>query len=280
VHAQGGHGEVAALVQRLERLDRLRRELRADERAALGERGVDRAARRVDAVGDHAVPGVGEREQRRALRDLGPAEALRIAGAVRALVMAGDPADLDLVEHVADDPRAERGVRAHERPLRRVERAGLEQDGVRDADLADVVQQRRLAQALDAVLAPAAGGGHPCRERSDALGVLLRGGVLGVDRTRERPQAGQALLALEVPSARRAGARVRRRAGPWRGRSPRRRCRARRCPGGRRRPRRARPSRRGRWTAAKLCSLSSWPTRSVASPKRSTSTIATVSGRP
>jgi hypothetical protein len=38
VHARRRHHEVSALVQRLERLDRLGRELPPDERAALGER--------------------------------------------------------------------------------------------------------------------------------------------------------------------------------------------------------------------------------------------------
>jgi len=46
VHPQRRHREVAVLVQRLERFDRVGRELTADLRAALGARVVDRAQER------------------------------------------------------------------------------------------------------------------------------------------------------------------------------------------------------------------------------------------
>ena len=67
-----------------------------------------------------------------------------------------------------------------------IERAGLEQDGVGDADLADVVQHARRADHLE----PLAVDPELDRERAgvagDALGVRMGVAVLGVDGARER----------------------------------------------------------------------------------------------
>ena len=116
-------------------------------------------------------------------------------------MVAGDPGDLLLLEHVADDARAQQGVLAHDRELLLVERPVLEQDRVGDADLADVVQQRGVAQQRDAVGRPAAGDRQAGAERRDALGVLLGGGVLGVDGPRQRAQADERLGAIELAGA-------------------------------------------------------------------------------
>ena len=61
----------------------------------------------------------------------------------------------------AEDPLADHGVLAHHLPLAVVERAGLVQDLVGDPDLADVVQQRGGADALDLARRRAPGPRRP-----------------------------------------------------------------------------------------------------------------------
>ena len=71
---------------------------------------VDRLGAAVGPADRHHVPRVGEREQRRPLRDLVGGEPVRVALAVGALVVGADPLDLLGREHVLDDPRRELGV--------------------------------------------------------------------------------------------------------------------------------------------------------------------------
>ena len=71
-----------------------------------------------------------------------PARPMRVAGAVPALVVGRDDLADDRGEAgVGDDPGADLGVGVHHPALVVVEGAGLLQHRVRDADLADVVQQ-------------------------------------------------------------------------------------------------------------------------------------------
>ena len=81
--------------------------------------------------------------------DLLAAEAVRVACAVPALV-AGADGRSDLLEPRCggDDSLADQGVLPHQRPLRRVERARLVEDRVRDRQLADVVKLRGDADEL------------------------------------------------------------------------------------------------------------------------------------
>jgi hypothetical protein len=110
-------------------------------------------------------------------------------------------------------------VPLHDHPLRVVERAGLVEDLLRDADLADVVEETaetERAQALGRELELAADLDGIV---GDALGVALGVGVLRLDRVRERDQ--DRLGTLEIvgealrPDARlgAAGSRRRRRRG-------------------------------------------------------------------
>ena len=83
-----------------------------------------------------------------------PVEAARVAGAVPALVVrAGDllgEAE-DRRAAAGEDAAADLGVLLEHLALVVGQRARLEPDGVRDADLADVVQRRGVAQVLDRV---------------------------------------------------------------------------------------------------------------------------------
>ena len=87
--------------------------------------------------------------------------------------------------HRAQDDHREPGVAAHRAPLAVGQRAGLVEDAVGDAELADVVQQRRAAQET-------AGRGVEPERRGDAVGDLRHAGAvargvgrLGVDDARE-----------------------------------------------------------------------------------------------
>ena len=79
-----------------------------------------------------------------------PLQPLRVAAAVGLLVMRADPrahvGQAGVVEHL----RAQFGVAADHRELLVVQPRGLLQDAVRNADLADVVQQTRQTHACGA----------------------------------------------------------------------------------------------------------------------------------
>ena len=120
-----------------------------------GSRARDHVAERprvlVGARGEQGVEHVADGADARRERDLVALEALRVAAAVPALVVAERNLLGQLHERGAragQDARADRGVGLHRRPLGRVELARLQQDVVGDADLADVVQRAGVAQQL------------------------------------------------------------------------------------------------------------------------------------
>ena len=134
------------------------------------------------------VDGVRDGEDAGADRDLVAGEPVGIAAAVPALVMRPDDLDACVLEEVdaADHLRAEHGVRLHQPPLGLAQRARLQQDLVRHADLADVVQK-------EAVLQRGIGGElrveHGRKLDGVALNplrVLARARVLRAERRRER----------------------------------------------------------------------------------------------
>ena len=145
VGEHGVHGEHA-----LERRDAARAELAACGPPQLGERVLGRAGAAVDAGREHRVERVGDVDDPRAERDVLPAQPVRVAGAVEALVVV-----LDRRHGVAeeaepvDDPRALLRVVLHERPLQPGERRRLEEDRVRDRELADVVEERRVTEQVE-----------------------------------------------------------------------------------------------------------------------------------
>ena len=78
-------------------------------------------------------------------------QAVGVAPAVEALVVVAHPGHELLVEQGAHDLGADAGVLAHELPLLRGQRAGLEQHAVGDADLADVVQEGDVLHLVEAL---------------------------------------------------------------------------------------------------------------------------------
>src|SRR5712691_3834783 len=90
----------------------------------------------VRPVGNQDIVGVGDRQDAGLERNLLAAQPARIAAAINALVV-GDY-DLGLAvqaRHPQEDLVAERWVALDDRPLVRIERARLVEDGIRDANL-------------------------------------------------------------------------------------------------------------------------------------------------
>src|SRR5205823_13432534 len=107
----------------------------------------------IDAVARDRVEGVGDGEDARVQIDLRAAAARRVARAVETLVVLGDDArrareKFDLAENLC----AEHGMLAHALPLTLIERRGLAQDRIRNADLTDVVQERAELQRAQSLV--------------------------------------------------------------------------------------------------------------------------------
>ena len=97
-------------------------------------------------------------------------------------------------------------VRLDDPPLLVVERAGLEEHAVRDADLPDVVEDRTEANGLDVLRCDAEVLRDADRERREPFAVTVQVRVARLDRVRERAgeRGGEQTLAQLVPCARRA----------------------------------------------------------------------------
>ena len=165
-----------------ERVDHLGVELAAaaalELRQALrvGERGLVGAAARHGVVGVDHGHGAGQG------RDGVAGEAVGVAVAVVALVVVPHGEHEVLGEERADDVGAHHRVLAHLLPLLLVQAAGLEEHPVGDADLADVVEVRRLLERRQHVLLPAQLVAQHHRVGGDPGGVAERVVVLGVQR--------------------------------------------------------------------------------------------------
>src|SRR5436305_7068349 len=136
-------GNALAVERAQERLDDLGVELLPRPASELLA-GCDRTDRHpVDAVARHRLVSVADGENRGLDRNLFLAQAIRIAGPIRALVVAEDPA-ADIVELAArENPCTELRMPPHLRHLLVGERTGLAEDRVGDPDLADVVEDAR-----------------------------------------------------------------------------------------------------------------------------------------
>src|SRR6185503_20373489 len=103
----------------------------------------------VRPVGGHRVERVAHEDDPGLDRNLLAGLAVGIAGAVPALMApADDRPHLRETLDRREDPLAELGVRLDHAPLLRRQRPRLEQDARRDADLADVVEERAELEAL------------------------------------------------------------------------------------------------------------------------------------
>ena len=84
------------------------------------------------------------------------------------------------------DPLADLGMAPHDRPLVVIERPGLRQDPIRDADLPDVVEQRAVGDCVQLLGRDVAAQRDPGREMGEPLAVVLGRRVLGLHGVRQR----------------------------------------------------------------------------------------------
>ena len=140
-------------------------------------------------------------------------ESVRIAAAVPAFVVVAD--DLGDVRHgIVDfqDRGADLAVAAHLRHLRLGQASRLEQDGVGDADLADVVQIAADADRHLLVLVEAEDRGHSFGQDPELPAMLARLEVAGLDGRRKR-QGDRVEHRAQVSVLQRLVAHLRRRQG-------------------------------------------------------------------
>ena len=183
----GGAVLTVAVDDAEERVDDIGMELRPAAPHELGARELDALRLLVGAPAHDDLERVGRGDDVRLDRDRVTGELLGVAGAVEALVVR--PHDRHEVAQRLDrreDRPTDRGVGAHDHPLVGAQRAGLVQDRVRHADLADVVQQRTELDATQLVRRkPHLVRDRP-RERGDPRGVAAGVWIARVDRGGER----------------------------------------------------------------------------------------------
>src|SRR6266850_7735455 len=122
-------------------------ELVTGDRAQLPERGVARERLAVRTGRGHRLESVGDRDDLRRQWDVVPGGAVRVTGAVVAFVVREhDRAHALEVRYVREQVGADERVEPHLDPLLLSEPLGLAQDPVGDADLADVVEERRVGK--------------------------------------------------------------------------------------------------------------------------------------
>ena len=236
--------------QRVERRDHVGVELRARAGADLARRVLDAPRLLVGPLVDEHVEHVGDRARAAPTSGIAsPREPVRVAAAVPALVVrAGDP--LGHLEHlgaaVLEHARAEHRVGLDDLELLRLEPPGLEQDRVRDGDLAEVVQRRAPGGRARPRGRPAPGGapsGRRARRRAGCAPASCRRG------TRPRARAGRSASSRIASASRNA-------LSAWlatiASSSPRR-ARSARCSSTQREPARARPRRAAGRPAARSC---------------------------
>ena len=171
-----------------------------------------RARLAVELARRHDLDGVGDRDDACAERDVGAGDAVRVAEAVPPLVVVTHdrPRRREQVERL-EELVADLGMRLDDPPLLVVERRRLEQHPVRDADLADVVEDRSEADRLDLLLGKLEQLRDPDGERREPLAMTVQVGVACLDRVGERAceRRREQPLAQLLPRARGAVERVR-----------------------------------------------------------------------
>jgi hypothetical protein len=166
-----------------ERRHHLRVELPPRELFQLGDRHFVRASRAIDAVARDRVEGVGDGEDARVEVDLFGAQAARVTRPVPLLVVLPDDARRPFQKFDAlQNLLAVHGVTAHVHPFLRAELRGLVQDGVRHADLADVVQERAELQRAQILARQIQLAPQTQAETDDALRVAVRLAVARLQR--------------------------------------------------------------------------------------------------
>ena len=168
----------------------------------IGKCRLERPCLLVGALAGQGIKHIGHRHDARRQRDRLPRQPQRIAGAVKALVMAGDDVgqhvgvmnaiETKLVDHQADHLPPLAGVDLHDLELFRGQLARLEQNGIRHRDLADVVQLGEEVDKLHLLIAQPASRGQRLGDQP-GVGrhpVQMVGGLL-IPIAAELPRRGQ-----------------------------------------------------------------------------------------
>src|SRR5919109_163366 len=184
----GGRPRQRAASKRAEEgVDDVRRELGAAAAPDLVGRLFPAERSLVGAVCRHRVPGVREADDVCLLRDRVAAEPVGIAAAVPALVVVADERDRRAeAAELADDRRAVDRVPLDRLELLRGQSRGLREDRVRHGELPDVVEERGVAEHVEALRRKPELLADRERDRLHALRVSGGIGVLGLDRGVQR----------------------------------------------------------------------------------------------
>ena len=174
-----------------ERRHHVRVELRAGEPAQLSQALPVAERAPVRPFAGHRVVAVHHAEHARDLGDVHAGEAVRVPAAVEVLVVVPHAGHELVAEERPRDLGADAGVLADELPLLRGQRPGLEQHAVRDADLADVVQEGDVLQLAQALVVPPELAPEQRRIPGHAAGVAERVVVLGAERRAQGAQVGE-----------------------------------------------------------------------------------------
>ena len=158
-------------------------ELRATRVLEAGQRLVDGQGLAVRPGRRHRGERIAHRQDPGDLRDVVAGQAVQVALPIPALVVVADAgADLLEVGQLADDEIAERDMLLHDLVLGLGERAGLAEDVVGDADLADVVEATGAVDHRASPLVETELGAEERGVAGDILGMPARVVVLRIDR--------------------------------------------------------------------------------------------------
>ena len=142
----------------------------------------------VGSGGRHRFEGISDVEDPGEPRDLVTDEPVGIAGAVVPLVVVADDRQFRAeLRDRSDDLGAQDRMRVHDHPLVAVEAVLLEKDGIRDTDLADIVEQPAPFQRLELRTVDPHDHSDIDRDLLDPLAVPRRIRIALVDRLRQRP---------------------------------------------------------------------------------------------
>lgn len=178
---QTGFGESEEGGETLEAVDDVGIELGAGVAADFLERVLDGQGRLVAAIRSDGIERIGDRQDASEERDVRSRPTVRIAIAVEPFVVAEHRlGDLGMHESV-NHPETELGVTTNLVPLGALERTRLEEHGLVDVDLADVMKRASDAETTEALLAEI----HPlpdgCGEIGHAGTMSCESWILGLE---------------------------------------------------------------------------------------------------
>src|SRR5713101_8576056 len=149
----------------------------------------NRNGARVRAIVRHGIERIGHREDPSAQGDVLAPQPFGVAGPIPPLVVVVDDGNGPAQEwHVLDEAPADFRMRAHDLPFVGRQRPRLEENAVRNGDLADVVEHDAVLDVGELALRHAVGLGQGKRIDAHALRVSPRAGIA---RPEHVPEGGE-----------------------------------------------------------------------------------------